>query len=36
MVEAGELMGIAVVDHVVLGHDAWVSVRESSPGLFRR
>ena len=36
LVDAGELMGIAVVDHIVLGHDAWISVRESSPGLFRR
>lgn len=36
MVEAGELMGIAVVDHVVLGGHGWHSLREASPGLFRR
>ena len=36
LVEAGELMGIAVVDHVVLGAPGWHSLRESSPGVFRR
>lgn len=36
LVEAGELMGIAVVDHVVLGDGCWQSVRDLSPGLFRR
>lgn len=36
LVEAGELMGIAVIDHVVLGDGCWHSVRESAPGLFRR
>jgi DNA repair protein RadC len=36
LVEAGELMGISVLDHVVLGDGCWHSVRESSPGLFRR
>ena len=36
LVEAGELMGIAVVDHIVLGDACWHSVRESAPGLFRR
>jgi DNA repair protein RadC len=36
LVDAGELMGIAVVDHVVLGDGCWHSLRESSPGLFRR
>lgn len=36
LVEAGELMGIAVVDHVVLGDGRWHSLRESSPALFRR
>ena len=36
LVEAGELMGIAVLDHVVLGDACWHSLRESSPGLFRR
>ena len=33
---AGELMGIAVVDHVVLGDGCWYSVRESSPSVFGR
>lgn len=36
LVEAGELMGIAVVDHVVLGDGCWHSLRDSAPGLFRR
>lgn len=36
LVEAGELMGIAVVDHVVLGAAGWHSLRESAPGVFRR
>ncbi len=36
LVEAGELMGIAVIDHVVLGDGCWHSLRESAPGLFRR
>lgn len=36
LVEAGELMGITVVDHIVLGDEAWHSLRDSSPGLFRR
>lgn len=36
LVDAGELMGIAVVDHVVLGDGCWHSLRESSPALFRR
>lgn len=36
LVDAGELMGIAVVDHVVLADGGWHSLRESSPGLFRR
>jgi len=36
LVDAGELMGIAVIDHVVLGDGCWHSLRESSPGLFRR
>ncbi len=36
LVEAGELMGIAVIDHVVLGDGCWHSLRDSSPGLFRR
>lgn len=36
LVEAGEIMGIAVVDHVVLGEGCWHSLRESAPGLFRR
>jgi DNA repair protein RadC len=35
LVEAGELMGIAVIDHVVLGEGCWQSVRDTSPGLFR-
>ncbi|MFN8644433.1 MAG: JAB domain-containing protein [Candidatus Binatia bacterium] len=36
LVDAGELMGIAVVDHVVLGAGCWQSVREAAPGVFRR
>ena len=36
LAQAGELMGIAVVDHVVLGDGCWHSVRESSPDIFRR
>jgi DNA repair protein RadC len=36
LVEAGELMGIAVLDHIVLGDACWHSLRESTPGLFRR
>lgn len=36
LVEAGELMGIAVLDHIVLGDACWHSLRESAPGLFRR
>lgn len=36
LVAAGELMGIAVIDHVVLGDGCWHSVRESSPGVFGR
>jgi DNA repair protein RadC len=36
LVDAGEIMGIAVVDHIVLGDGCWHSVRETSPGLFRR
>lgn len=36
LVQAGELMGIGVVDHVVLGDGCWHSVRESSPAVFAR
>jgi len=36
LVDAGDLMGIAVLDHVVLGDACWHSLRESVPGLFRR
>jgi DNA repair protein RadC len=36
LVQAGELMGIGVVDHVVLGDGCWHSVRESSPAVFGR
>ncbi len=36
LAQAGDLMGIAVVDHVVLGDGCWHSVRESSPGVFAR
>ena len=36
LVQAGELMGIGVVDHVVLGDGCWHSVRESSPAVFSR
>ncbi len=34
LAQAGDLMGIAVVDHVVLGDGCWHSVRESTPGVF--
>jgi DNA repair protein RadC len=36
LVQAGELMGIGVVDHVVLGDACWHSVRESAPAVFAR
>ncbi len=36
LAQAGELMGIAVVDHLVLGDGCWHSVRESSPAVFGR
>lgn len=36
LADVGELMGIAVIDHVVLGDACWHSLRESAPGLFRR
>jgi DNA repair protein RadC len=36
LVQAGELMGIGVVDHVVLGDGCWHSVRESAPAVFAR
>lgn len=36
LVDAGELMGIGVVDHVVLGDACWHSLRDTAPGLFRR
>jgi DNA repair protein RadC len=36
LVQGGELMGIPVVDHVVVGDGCWHSVRESSPALFNR
>lgn len=36
LVDAGEIMGMPVVDHVVLGAGCWHSLRESAPGLFRR
>ncbi|WP_338826369.1 JAB domain-containing protein [Neomoorella thermoacetica] len=28
MVEAGRILGIEVVDHIILGDDGWVSLRE--------
>jgi DNA repair protein RadC len=33
LVQAGELMGIAVVDHVILGEGRWFSFREGAPGV---
>ena len=33
LAQAGDLMGIAVVDHVVLGDGCWHSVRESAPAV---
>ncbi|MEZ5294555.1 MAG: DNA repair protein RadC [Vicinamibacterales bacterium] len=35
LVAAGELMGIVVVDHVVLGHGCWQSLRDGWPAIFR-
>lgn len=34
LVQAGDLLGIPVLDHVVIGRDKCVSVRETDPGLF--
>lgn len=37
MVEAGELLGIAVLDHVIVTPDGpWYSIRTNSPQYFRR
>lgn len=36
LVQAGTLMGIEVVDHLVLGDGCWQSLRESSPSTFPR
>ncbi len=36
LVQAGDLMGIAVVDHIVLGDGCWHSVRDAVPGVFAR
>jgi DNA repair protein RadC len=36
LVQAGELMGIAALDHVILGDGCWHSLRESAPALFER
>jgi DNA repair protein RadC len=34
LVQGGDLMGIPVVDHLVIGDACWHSVRESAPALF--
>lgn len=34
MVQAGQLLGIEVVDHVVLGQDCFESLREKNPEIF--
>ena len=31
LIGAGKLLGIRVVDHMVIGHDRWVSIREMKP-----
>ena len=31
--EAGDLLGVRVVDHLVIGNNAWLSIRELRPGL---
>ena len=30
--EAGDLLGIRVLDHVVIGHGRWISMRQSGLG----
>lgn len=32
LVEAGELLDIEVLDHVIIGHDRWISLRERGEG----
>lgn len=34
LIEAGRLLGIAVADHVIVGRDTYISVRDVCPGLF--
>jgi DNA repair protein RadC len=34
MVRAGELVGVAIYDHVIVGCGSWLSLRRSRPGLF--
>ena len=34
LVRAGQLLGVPILDHVVLGLGAWTSLREASGGLF--
>jgi hypothetical protein len=33
-VRAGEVVGVAVYDHVIVGCGQWLSLRRSRPGLF--
>ena len=33
LAQAGDLMGIAIVDHVILGEGRWFSFREGAPGV---
>ena len=34
LVKAGQVLGIAVYDHVIVGSGRWLSLRRSQPGLF--
>jgi DNA repair protein RadC len=34
LVKAGEILGVRVLDHVVVGGSSWVSIREARPELF--
>lgn len=36
LVRAGEVIGVAVWDHVIVGSGQWLSLRRSRPGLFAR
>jgi len=34
LIEAGNLLGVSVLDHIVIGDQRYHSIRESNPGLF--